>query len=456
MTVFFQFANLESAVVEILTVSNLKKRSVSLQSYIARRFAPDKIRFYCLVFLIANVALVALRFTNSTSGQSAFGYPLARDYTAFYIAGKIANERSFASAYDFDLQTREYHELLPKEPPDSQLPYVNPPFMLAAFSVLSRLPYAWSFAAWLIISFGAYAAGLWLLLRASPQLPDYARSTSLALALAFPLYIVYCWGLGQLSSIGVFCFALAIYLERTRRLLLCGLALSLCLYKPTLLILIGPMLIITRRFKALAGLLIGSSALIATSALLVGWRGLQQYALVLYSFQQWKATATTLAQTSLYVDVRTAFKPFIDAHPASQVVVLAVYVGGLLLLAWAWWRLGRNSFALPLTITWTLALNVYTPLYDASMLVIPAVLLADHLYSRDSKSLPYAFKAFILMLYILSLSYPVLANGWGFQVFTLLIIAFGIYQIRLLTFASSDLLVSERLQRIDSGCAARG
>ena len=403
-----------------------------LYSYIARRFTPDKLRFYCLVFLITNVALVALRFTNSSSGQSAFGYPLARDYTAFYIAGKIANERSFLSAYDLELQAKEYHELLPKDPADSQLPYVNPPFTLPAFALLSRLPYAWAFAAWLVISFGAYAAGIWLLLRSSPRLPDYARSTSLTLALAFPLFIVYCWGLGQLSSIGVFCLALVIYLERNGRLLLCGLALSLCLYKPPLLMLIGPMLIITRRFRVLAGFVIGSAALITTSALLIGWRGLQQYALVLYSFQQWKGLATTISQTSLYVDVRTAFKPFIDAHPASQIVVLAVYVGGLLLLAWAWSRLGRNYLAWPLTITWSLALNVYTPLYDGALLVIPAVLFADHLYRSHSTSLPPAFKAFILMLYILPLSYAFLADKWGFQVFTLVIIAFGIYQIRIL------------------------
>ena len=401
-----------------------------LCSYLARRFTPDKIRFYCLVFLIVNVALLAVRFATSSQGQSAFGFRLGGDYTAFYIAGKIANERSFLSAYDLELQSKELHELLPKDPADSQLPFVNPPFTLLGFSLLSRLPYAVAFAAWLFISFGVYAAGVWLLLRMSSRLPSYARSTALIAALAYAPFLVYCWALGQLSGIGVFCLALAIQLERRSRPLLCGLALSLCLYKPPLLLLIVPMLIVTRRFRALIGLLIGSVALILTSALLVGWRGLQWYARVLYLFQQWKATANTVSQTSLYVDVRTAFKPFIEAHPASQIVVLAMYVGGMLLLTWAWWRIGRHSLAWAVTITWSLVLNVYTPLYDATLLVIPAVLLADHLYHLDGESLPEAFKAFIVMLYTLPLTYAFLANTWGFQIFTLLIISFGLYQIR--------------------------
>lgn len=419
----------------------------ALKSYVARRFTPDKIRFYCLVFLIVNVALMTVRFATSSAGQSAFGYPLARDYTAFYVAGKIANERSFSSAYDFELQANEYHQLLPKEPADSQLPFVNPPFTLIGFSLLSRLPYAWAFAAWLIASLALYAAGIWLLLRSSSALPDYAKTTALTLALAFTPFLVYNWGLGQLSSIGVFSLALAIHQERRGRFVLSGLVLSLCLYKPPLLILMLPMLIITRRFRALVGFMTGSVALVVTSALIVGWRGLESYALVLYSFQRWKAMATTISQTSLYIDVRTAFKPLIDAHSAAQIVAFAIYVCGMLLLAWAWWRIGQHSLAWALTITWSLVLNVYTPIYDATLLVIPALLLADHLYNVEGAPLPDTFKAFISTLYILPMGYPFLANAWGFQVFTLLIIAFGLYQVRLLTTGTGTVIKEIRCSR---------
>src|SRR5262249_50153647 len=155
---------------------------------------------------------------------------------------------------------------LPREPANSQLPFVNPPFTLPPFSLLAHLPYTWSFALWLAISLALYTAGTWLIVKTAIHLPQYAKATALPLALAFSPFIVYCWGLGQLSAIGVFCLALAIYFERTERAFLCGLALSLCLYKPPLLVLMAPMLLFSRRFRALVGLILGLVSLTGISA----------------------------------------------------------------------------------------------------------------------------------------------------------------------------------------------
>src|SRR6267378_7510167 len=146
-----------------------------LRSFIAKHFSPAKIRFYCILFLTVNVALVAARFVSVRDGQTVFGYPLARDYSAFYVAGEIANEYSFSSAYDLELQSRIYHELLPHEPPESELPFVNPPFLLIPFSIIARLPYAWAFAFWLALSMALYIAGLLLMLRSSTALPHESR-----------------------------------------------------------------------------------------------------------------------------------------------------------------------------------------------------------------------------------------------------------------------------------------
>jgi hypothetical protein len=403
----------------------------SLLGFVAKRFTPDKIRFYCVVFLAANVVLVAARFATTKDGQTVFGYPLARDYTAFYVAGKIANEHTFARAYDIELQSRVYHELLPREPPEAQLPYVNPPFLLIPFSILSRLPYAWAFAAWLTISICLYVAGVLLMLRATSRLPRESQATVLPLALAFAPFLIYCWGLGQLSSIGVFCIASGIYFEKQGKPYLSGILLSLCLYKPTLLALLIPMLIITRRFHTLVGFSAGAAALLGASAWLIGWRGLAAYARLLEDFRRWKGTANAVSQISLYVDIRTAFKLLTDSYPSSAVAINAVYIAGILLLAWTWWRFGQESLVWALTITWSLVLNVYTPLYDTTLLVIPTLLVADHLYGAREQILPTTFKGFIVLLYLLPLTYFFLANTGGFEVYTLLIISFGIYQLRL-------------------------
>jgi hypothetical protein len=258
------------------------------------------------------------------------------------------------------------------------------------------------------------------------------------LALAFAPFLIYCWGLGQLSSIGVFCISAAIYFEVRGKPYLSGLMLSLCLYKPTLLALVVPMLFITRRFRALGGFSAGAAVLLAMSASLVGWAGLATYARLLEDFQRWKGMANTVSQISLYVDIKTAFKLLTDSYPPAQFAIHAVYIVAILTLAWAWWRLGRNPLAWALTITWSLVLNVYTPIYDTTLLVIPTLLVTDYLYRSEEKTLPISFKALISLLFILPLSYSFsfISDIAGFQVYTLLIIAFGLYQLRL--FAGED------------------
>lgn len=399
------------------------------------------------MFLAINLVLVGARFAANKDGQTVFGYPIARDYTAFYVAGKIASEHSFTSAYDTELQSRVYHELLPHEPPEAQLPYVNPPFLLIPFSILSHLQYAWAFACWLTISLCLYLAGLSLMLRSSSRLPRELRTTVQLLALAFAPFLIYCWGLGQLSSIGVVCISAAIYFEVRGKPYLSGLMLSLCLYKPTLLALVVPMLIITRRFRALGGFSAGAAVLLAMSASLVGWAGLATYARLLEDFQRWKGMANTVSQISLYVDIKTAFKLLTDSYPPAQFVIHAVYFVAILLLAWAWWRLGRNPLVWALTLTWSLVLNVYTPLYDTTLLVIPTLLVTDYLYRAEEQTLPNSFKAFISLLFILPLIYSFVADTVGFQVYTLLIVAFGLYQLQL--FAKVDGVPARAIAAMD-------
>jgi hypothetical protein len=387
--------------------------------------------------LTVNVALVAARFVAVRDGQTVFGYPLARDYTAFYVAGKIANEYSFSSAYDLQLQSRIYHELLPHEPPESELPFVNPPFLLIPFSIIARLPYAWAFAFWLTLSIGIYIAGVLLTLRSSAALPRESYQLILLLAVTFAPFLVYCWGLGQLSSIGVFCLASAIYLERRNKPYLSGLMLALCLYKPTFLLVLAAMLVVTHRFRQLVGFVSGAATLLASSVLLIGWRGFNSYVLLLRDFGRWKGTANTVSQTSLYVDIRTTFKLATDAHPQALFVIDAVYIGGLVLLLWAWWRFGNSHLVWAVTITFSLIFNVYTPLYDTTVLVIPAILFVDHLYGVKKRPLPNAFKAILASLYLFPFAYSFLRNIGGFQIYTFLIAAFGIYQLRFLAMSSA-------------------
>src|ERR1700692_3154528 len=75
---------------------------------------------------------------------------------------------------------------------------------------------------------------------------------------------------GQLAAIGFLSIALAVCLEEADRRYLSGIALSVCVYKPTLLLLIVPMLFITRRRRTLIGFAAGTAILTTVTTLLDG------------------------------------------------------------------------------------------------------------------------------------------------------------------------------------------
>src|SRR6185295_20283569 len=88
---------------------------------------------------------------------------------------------------------------------------------------------------------------------------------------------VECLAGGQTSALAFFCLALAINQERRGHYILSGLALSLCAYKPTLLLLVVPMLFFTRRHSTLLGFVAGCAVLAVVSLLVVGRQGCLGY-----------------------------------------------------------------------------------------------------------------------------------------------------------------------------------
>jgi alpha-1,2-mannosyltransferase len=154
--------------------------------------------------------------------------------------------------------------------PEEHLPFVYPPFLAAVFRPLARLPYAQSFAVWLAIATSLYAASLALMFRACPAIPRGDRSIAWLLALSFEPFAFECGLGGQVSAIGCIGVAAAMVNHRRGRPALAGACLAMLSYKPTLLLLILPMLAIGRQWRTLAGFSVGAMALILASIAIAG------------------------------------------------------------------------------------------------------------------------------------------------------------------------------------------
>jgi hypothetical protein len=411
-----------------------------LLSYCDSRLDPGLIRFVCVTVLLLSLVLLVVSFvTAEPNGKTLFGPPLGADYAGFYTAGTILNRHESTSLYNRAEQDRIHHEVHPFLRLEETAPYVHPPFVALAFRPLARLPYAWSFAVWLFISLALYLAGLVLTLRTLPALSAADRLTALLLALSFEPFVMECWLGGQLSAVGFFCLAAAVALDRSDRPFASGLVLGLCLYKPTLLVLVLPMLLAARRFWTLLGVALTAAALGLLCLGAVGWEGSRAYLDVLLGFTRTTTQSGALElRTWKYVDLNAFTRLLLHGPSLGQrLLLLALALPPFLALLRAAWKLDqRDEVSRQLlwsaTLLGTPVLNLYVGIYDSILAVLGALLLAGVLRQR-APALPPGLRAWLVALYVVPwFTQPLARSPLGLQPLTLVLFGLTIYSLWLI------------------------
>ena len=395
-----------------------------------------RIRFVCSAVLATTLVLLAISLGTAKNGVTIFGTGLGADYAAFYVAGKILNECSAAQLYDLGLQNQIQHSLMPGLPAGAWLPFRGyPPLVAVCFQPLALLRYEWSYPAWLVISAGLYVAGFTLIWRTLHATPSRERSTALLLALSFEPFLMESWVGGQLPAVGFFFIALALFCEDRRHSILAGVALAFCLYKPTLVLLILPLLLIGRRLKTLLGFCAAAGALVTIGVLLTGPRSYLQYVDMLTTHLRDTTQRASVFADWKFVDL-VSFVRLLVGHTSmlGRIVVLLLCCAVFLCLAVGWWRSknhdgDRERLLWAATLTGTLVVNVYVGIYDATLVVLSALLTADVLLRRVQFT--SGFRLLLLLLYLVPWFSQFIAQATGVQLYTLVLAGFALYQLRL-------------------------
>ena len=366
------------------------------------------------------------------------------DFVYFYGTGQIANTHPPLDIYNYDLQLAEFNRLRPlTQGMYGRAPY--PPFIPEFFRVFSDLSFDKAFLLWVAVSLLLYLAGLRMLLK--EFFPDnrLKRSITTCFALAFSPFLMSTLSNGQLSSIGLFFASAAIVQERRGRPVLSGLALSVLTYKPTLLVWVIPMLVLTRRFKTLGGFAAGTGVLALISSLLTGLNVWPVYLRFLNSFGK---TTGVYGRNSIilwkYVDLNS----FSYAVPGgrSRIALGLLICMVIAIVSWVLavlWRSARSDHFQPplawsVAIFWTMLANVYYPIYDSVLVVVAIVVCLSQL---DEMRWDGFFTLFV------TLSVATFAIGWVSEPLA------KQYGVQLLTFAIMSLAVSATylLQKISHG-----
>ena len=325
--------------------------------YVMKLLTPQRVSTYCVVIIATH--LVALTIWPER------GYAVGGDFRAFYNAGRIFNEQPHDHLYDVSLQDALYESQGGDK--NESLPFVYAPWFVLPFALLARLSYVGAYLLWTILSISLLSVGYVLTARVLAIRSDWCLAGLLA-ALAFAPFQLFTIRGGQTSAFGFAVIALAFFLYFTERPISAGLALAFVLYKPPLLLLLLPMLIIVGQWRVLIGFAVGAIALALLSLALVRVAGVAGYFEILRLFYSAGNAQTEIFPTWRYVDIGAAFR-LLTGYPAGMLRFVLVAVA--LPFLWRAWRRdrgGRLSWAL--SIAGTLLFSLYSPIYDATLLIL--------------------------------------------------------------------------------------
>jgi hypothetical protein len=330
------------------------------------------------------LAFVIVRFAVPLVIQLRTGvqtmHLLPADFIYFYGIGRLAREYPLTYLYDYVLQLRVFNQIYPLQD-GAYGPSPYPPFVALFFSLFARLPFGAAFAIWMLASLALYTAGIGAIAKRAFAGAPFESSIVYCLALGYYPFLFGTLINGQLAAAAVFAVGMAIAAETSDRPFLSGLALSALAYKPTLLLVILPMLVLTRRFRALGGFGAGCGVLFLMATAFGGFAIWPAYANFLHLFGR---VAGLSDRSGLplwkFVDAGSCLQAIAGGRSTiATATTLAATALIAIVLAMLWWKSARaarpvQSLVWSTAITWTLLISVYVPIYDA-ILVVPAMVL---------------------------------------------------------------------------------
>jgi hypothetical protein len=187
------------------------------------------------------------------------GRPLGTDYSEVYAAGKMVLAGNSADVWTWPKHFLVQQQIQNSTTVDLYGWQYPPPFLLIA-TPLALLPYIQALVVWQAVTLGAFA---WLAWRIVP------RWETVLLVLSAPVTLV-CVTHGHNGFLTAFLLGGGLLLLE-RRPLAAGLLLGCLIYKPQFVLVIPPLLLVTRNWRAIGGACLSAALLSAATLLLWGW-----------------------------------------------------------------------------------------------------------------------------------------------------------------------------------------
>jgi len=337
-----------------------------------RRSVPFLIGMTATACLLLLHGLIWVRSVESRGGLERYARLI--DFTATLTGAQLVRTGAGADLYDLAQQRMAQEQVLAPYvtlKSDTLLPYIHPPFEALIFAPLMPLPYATLYLLWSLLTVSAFGGSLLLLSKTVPIASSSRWLFLLAVGSFSPLHQAF-W-LGQSSPLVLLGLCGAYAANKRGRQGWAGVALTLLVLKPQILLVLGLLLLLLGRWRTLAvcGGLIAGLGIAAMPVLGAAWP--LHYARFLSGITNWQGNHNEYP--AIMYNWRGLLTNLLgDSWPgplALGVTVLTILSLGLLCSAW-WWSRGAGVEARAgwQDVLWSLACLI-------------AVLIAPHLYIHD-------------------------------------------------------------------------
>jgi len=349
-------------------------------------FAPMKYK----ILVGTSFTLVAVYYTVIFLG---FREPVlhgASDFSSFYAAGSIVGSGQGEHLYDYAAQQKAQERFLADlKFRGSPLLYVHAPFELLLFLPLSGLSYPAALGVWFGCNLILLLAVPFLARASLPGIRDRIPAILLVFGFFFPATLTLIQG--QDSILLLLLFTLFYAATKRGDARVAGLCLALAAFKPQLLLVVLLAMVWQRQWKVLGWFLRGSLILVLASMALVGWRATLGFPQFLLAFDGLPAEISG-AYPQHMPNLRGALFAVLGAHlPAAalKLTTLGVTIGVLGILLHKIRRIPRgaeNDLQLALIVALTPLLAYHANKHDFVLLLLPFVLILDHLQTRRART----------------------------------------------------------------------
>jgi len=303
---------------------------------------------------------------------------LPTDFVNFYMGASIVARGQGAELYQRETQDASYQRLLHQE---SHRYFLHPAYEAAALSPLTHLRLEQAFVLWTLINIAFLSFLPLILIKCAPlvRAKPYLGMFSFCL---FPCLTALT--LGQDSIVLLFVISLTYLLLSRNRDLAAGFLLSLATIKFQYVLILLPLLLLSRRFRLGVGFALGCGCLALLSFWVTGWQGLVDYFNFLRAFEAHAGYGSM--QPELMIDARGFAAGMGWAGQPFGYVMQSILIGLGVVTAWAtgFRRSDGLTFALFLSIA--LAASPYAHFPDLTLAFLPIVLVLDHLWSVGVQS----------------------------------------------------------------------